>query len=71
MDYNRKLAECLLVGMKNEIRVIELYTKSVDCEISEESRSNIKNVTADEKRHLDMLNSVFEKKVGRDRKSVV
>ena len=65
MDYNRKLAESLLVAMKNEIRVIELYTKSVDCQISEESRTKIKNVTADEKRHLDMLNSMFGKKIGR------
>lgn len=72
MDYNRKLAESLLIGLKNEIRIIELYTKSADCEISEEIRTEIKNITADEKRHLDMLSSMFEKKVGRhiDRKKL-
>ncbi|RMF97778.1 MAG: hypothetical protein D6734_01375 [Candidatus Schekmanbacteria bacterium] len=62
---NEKLAKTLIVGMKNEIRVIELYSQSVKLEISDESRSNIKDITADERKHLDMLNSIFEKKLGK------
>ncbi len=65
VEYGKKLEESLLIGMKNEICVIELYKKSVKCEISEESRANIKTVTADEIRHLEMLQSMFEKKTGK------
>ncbi|MBI5376428.1 MAG: hypothetical protein HZA77_13425 [Candidatus Schekmanbacteria bacterium] len=64
-DSFKSLAEALIIAMKNEIRVIELYTHCLKRDLSEQSRESIKAVTRDEERHMKMLSEVFEKKIGK------
>ncbi|RMF97779.1 MAG: hypothetical protein D6734_01380 [Candidatus Schekmanbacteria bacterium] len=62
-DDEKKLAQALIIAMKNEIRVIELYSQCLKRDITSDSRSNIEVVVKDEERHMKMLKEFFEKKL--------
>ena len=64
-DDEKRLAQALIIGMKNEIRVIELYSQCLRCDITKESRANVEVVVKDEERHMEMLKEFFEKKLGK------
>ena len=64
-DDEKRLAQALIVAMKNEIRVIELYSQCLKRDITKESRANVEVVVKDEERHMKMLKEFFEKKLGK------
>lgn len=62
-DDEKRLAQALIIAMKNEIRVIELYSQCLKRDITKESRANVEIVVKDEERHMKMLKEFFEKKL--------
>ncbi len=59
------IAESLVSALSNEIRVIELYSKCLRHEISDDMRDVISAVINAKKRHMRMLSDFFEKKFSR------
>jgi len=56
-----KISKALIIGIKNEIRVIELYSQYVKRDASSESKKEVKNLIKDEERHAKLLKEAFEK----------
>ncbi|RMF94474.1 MAG: hypothetical protein D6734_07640 [Candidatus Schekmanbacteria bacterium] len=56
------LAESLITALANEIRVIELYSKCLKHEISDDMKDVISAIINAKKRHMKMLSDFFEKK---------
>jgi len=61
----KKIAEALIIAMKNELRVIELYTNCVKRDFEEDTKRNLRNLIRDEERHMHLLKEAFEKTLGK------
>lgn len=59
------LAESLVSALSNEIRVIEIYSRCLKHEISEDMRDVISAVIKAKERHMKMLSDFFEQKFSR------
>ena len=57
----KKITEALIIAMKNELRVIELYSNCAKRELAEDSKKNLKVLIKDEERHMHLLKEAFEK----------
>ena len=61
----KKIAEALIIAMKNEMRVIELYTNCEERDFGPDSKKKIRNLVKDEERHLKLLKDAFEKSLNK------
>lgn len=57
----KKITEALIIAMKNELRVIELYSNCARRKLDEDSIKNLKVLIKDEERHMRLLKEAFEK----------
>ena len=61
----KKIVEALIIAMKNELRVIELYSNCAKRDLNEDSKKNVKVLIKDEENHMRLLKEAFEKILNR------